>query len=203
MKRLVTAAVTVLLLVLIVRQIDRQALAAAFARTHWGLFALAVLVFIPQIAAIAWRWQRLVAAFTPLPLGESVRQVLASYTMNLILPSKMGDLTKGVFLSQSSSLDLPRSMGVVVFEKMLDVATLAAYMLAGVALLFAGGAAHTTPEQLGYAGAAVAVGLAAVGGVTALYFIPPDAIPGFRRLLGALEHRPKLRKVHALFATSH
>ncbi len=202
MKRLVSAVLTVLLLGLIVRLIDRDALGAAFARTNWPLFSVALLVFVPQISAIAWRWQGLVKAFAPLGFGESVRLVLASYTMNLILPSKMGDLSKGVFLAASGTLDLPRSMGIVVFEKLLDVATLAAYMLAGVALLFAGGAA-ASPEQLGYAGAAVGVGLAAVGGVAALYFIPPDAIPDFRKFLDALARRPRLRKIHALFATSH
>lgn len=203
MKRMITALVTIVLLVLIARQIDRDALAEAFARTHWPMFAVAVLVFIPQIAAIAWRWQRLVAAFAPISLGESVRLVLASYTMNLILPSKMGDLSKGVFLAATGTLDLPRSMGVVVFEKMLDVATLAAYMLLGVALLFATGGAAATTDQLGYAVVALGVGLAAVGGVAALYFIPPDAVPGFRLLLDYLGRKAKLRKIHALFATSH
>ncbi len=202
MKRLVSAVLTVVLLALIVRLIDRDALAAAFSRTNWPLFVLALLVFIPQISAIAWRWQGLVTAFTPLGFGESVRLVLASYTMNLILPSKMGDLSKGVFLAAGGTLDLPRSMGIVIFEKLLDVSTLAAYMLAGVALLLAGGAA-ATPEQIGYAVAAIGVGMAAVGGVAALYFIPPDAIPGFRKFLDALARRPRLRKVHGLFATSH
>src|SRR5690606_18702686 len=73
-----------------------------------------------------------------LPLSESVRLVLAGASMNLLLPGKMGDLTKGWFLARAGHVSTRLGMGVVIFEKMLDVATLAAFMLAGVAMLVLG-----------------------------------------------------------------
>jgi hypothetical protein len=55
----------------------------------------------------------MVSVVTPLALRESVSLILASLTMNLVLPSKMGDLTKAIFLKRTGTLDLKRSANLV------------------------------------------------------------------------------------------
>jgi hypothetical protein len=124
------------------------------------------------------RWRRLVGVFTPLPMGEAVSLILASQTMNLVLPSKAGDLTKALFLKSSGVLDLKRSANIVVFEKMLDVAALALIMLAGVVFLLFHGASHLETVAGLTAGA---LGLVAVTAVGVIYFVPPDRLPGLQR----------------------
>jgi hypothetical protein len=200
-KRAVALAITVAILALIFAKVDRAALAENIRATRWDFFALAIFMFVPQVWAIAWRWRRLVGVFVPISWRESIALILASNTMNLVLPSKLGDLSKGVFLKHTGTLDLKRAMNVVVFEKMLDVATLALIMLAGVAALFARGGAM--PLQLGAAAFAGVAGAAAVAAVAVLYFVPPDALPGLRQLIAFLGSRPKLRKFEELFRASH
>jgi len=200
-KRAISLAITVAILALLFWKVDRPALLANLRATRWTWFSLAIFMFIPQVWAIAWRWRRMVEVFTPISWGEAVGLILASNTMNLILPSKLGDLTKGYFLARTGVLDLKRAMNVVIFEKMLDVATLALVMLGGVVVLFASGAAM--PIQRGAAVVAGISGIAAVSLVAILYFIPPSALPGFRRLLGWLSIRPQFRKIHSLLEASH
>lgn len=201
MKRLIAGLISLSLLGLLLWKVDREALAANFRNTNWGWFALALLMFVPQILVMAWRWQKLVRVFAPLSLREAVSLILASQTMNLVLPSKMGDLSKGYFLKRTGTLDLKRAMNVVVFEKMLDVAALAAFMLLGVAILFSSGRA--TDLQRHAALVAGFAGLFAVAAVTAIYLVPPERIPGFRWMLNWLERRPKLRKIHSLASSGH
>ena len=203
LKRIIAPLVTVGLLAAIFWKIDRTALGRAFSRADWTLFAAAMGLFIPQIAAIAWRWRVLVSPFAPLSYGESARLVLASNTLNLVLPSKAGDLTKGWFLARGGTLDLPRAMGLVVFEKMLDVATLAAFMAGGAVALLAGFSPAPQGDDggasvLAAARVALAVGAAAVGAVATLYFVPPAMVPGRRALLAALARRPGLAKIGRL-----
>lgn len=192
---------TVALLALIFWRVDRTALLANLRSTHWAWFTLAVVMFVPQVGVIAFRWRRLVMCFAPITWGECVRIVLASATMNLVLPSKLGDLSKGVFLKRTGTLDLKRAMNIVVFEKMLDVAALALMMLGGVALMLACDGA--TPLQRHAAIVAGAAGAAAVAAVAAVYFIPMTAFPGFRRALEWLGGKPRLKKLHDLVLAGH
>jgi len=201
LKRLISLCVSVGLLALLFYKVDRTQLVAYLRHTHWGWFALGLLMFIPQMWLSAVMWKRLVGLFTHISTGESLRQILASNTMNLVLPSKLGDLTKGVFLQRKGCLDLSRAMNIVIFEKMLDVAALASIMLLGVVAVLAGASHVTVPLQaIAVAGLLAA---AAVGAVAVPYFIPLDAIPGFRPLLGWLSARPRLARVERFLRAGH
>lgn len=202
MKRLVSLAISVFLIALLVRHVDRAALLANLASTRWGIFAAALVLFVPQTVVIAWRWKLLVAPFTGLPLADSVRMVLAGATMNLVLPGKMGDLTKGWFLARSGSVSTALGLGVVVFEKMLDVAALAVFMLSGVALIVLFNR-EQMPIALPSLVIAGGLAVAAIGAVALLYFVPLDKLPGVRALGAAAERNPRLAKLAAVLTRSH
>jgi glycosyltransferase 2 family protein len=170
MKRIIALIITILVLALLYLKVDRAALARNLASTNWGYFALAVVLFVPQISIIAFRWQMLVKPFSAISTGEGVRMILASQTLNLVFPSKLGDLMKGVFLSRTGALDATRGMNIVVFEKMLDVASLAFLMLCGALVLWL---QHAIPEdRLAAVLLATAIGAAALTAVLVLYFLP-------------------------------
>ncbi len=204
MKRAVAAFISIGLLALLFWNVDREALLQNLRATRWGLFAVAIGLFVPQVLAIAWRWKRLVSPFAPLPLAESTRLVLAGATMNLVLPGKLGDLTKGWFLAKSGAISVPLGLGVVVFEKMLDVAALAAFMLAGVLLIFLDAWGGTQlPLPVGSLLLAAGLGVAAMVGVALLYFVPLNRLPGMGRLVRSAGRNERFAKVHRLLLASH
>lgn len=201
MKRLISLAVSGTILAILFYKVDRHQLMTYLSATRWHWFALALFMFVPQIALIAARWRRLVGVFAHVSWREAIEQILASNTMNLVLPSKMGDLAKGVFLQRMGRLDLGRALNVVIFEKMLDVATLAAIMLLGVILAVIRG--DLTAQLLHAALLAAVLGACAVVTVGILYFVPPERIPGFVSLLQWLKGRPKLAKVERFVTAGH
>jgi glycosyltransferase 2 family protein len=200
LKRVVAALVTVALLAVLLLVVDIDVLARTFRSTRWLWFALAMLMFVPQVLVIAMRWRHLVSVLAPISLRESVSLILASQTMNLVLPSKMGDLTKALFLKRTGTLDLKSSTNIVIFEKMLDVGVLAGVMVVGVAILLARHA--LPPAQAGGAIVAGILGVAAMALVLTAYFVPPELVPGFTALRQRLARSPKLAKLGAFLGTS-
>lgn len=208
MKRLIALLITLVLLALILLSVDRQRLWETLRQTRPDYFAAAMVLFIPQIWVISHRWRRMIGALAPIGFGESVRLVLASQSMNLVLPSKMGDLTKAWFLKRSGALDLARATQVVVLEKMLDVAALCVWMLIGLGIALV--EAAWKPGSLKFGGsfwplaaAAGGIGVTVVGTVAAIYFVPTQRLPLYGRWVAFLAARPKLAKIHRLFASGH
>ena len=103
MKRLIALGVTIVLLVILYTRVDRDALRAGIAATRPDIFLAAIAMFIPQTLVQALRWRWLVGLFTPLGWGEAISLILASQTMNLVLPSKAGDtfLSTTIFLTSA------------------------------------------------------------------------------------------------------
>lgn len=203
MKRLIALAVTLIIFGVILANIDRAALWANLADTRLGPFAVAMVLFIPQNFIMAYRWKLMAGNFIPMSWGRSIGLILAGQTMNVLLPSKLGDLTKAYFLKRAGALDLARSTNLVVFEKMLDLGSLCLLALIGVVAATSSGL--PTENETAFAMLALLTALlsaAILAVVVALYFVPPERLPFLRRLIDGLGAHPRLRRVHSLFASS-
>lgn len=134
MKKLVGLLVSLALLAFIWWQVDLDAIVAAMraADPIWLLAGLATVA--PLTLATAWRFRML--SRTPLGLASASRLILTASTLNLVLPSKMGDLAKSYVLTQRHGFDGKLAVALVVMEKMLDMAALLAWGV--VALLWIG-----------------------------------------------------------------
>lgn len=192
-KRLVSLAVSLALLALLVRSVDGAQLAATLRGIDRAWFAAAMLLFVPQSLAIASRWSFVARPVAKVSVAEAARQVLASNCLNLVLPAKLGDLAKGVFLHRQGHCSLADGLQIVVFEKLLDLAALSAWMLCG--WLFV---RRMDPWLLGV----LAVGACVVAAVWLMYFTHAGA----RMLLGLVPafvrgHR-KLSKIPRLIESA-
>jgi len=121
--------------------------------------------------------------------------------MNLVLPSKLGDLTKGVFLKQTGNA---RPQAVDERRRVREDARCrgpGVHDVAGVVALLVSG----TPVPLARNAAlfAGAMAIVAVTAVTLLYFVPADAIPFLRRIIDYCGRKQRLRRFHELFLASH
>ncbi len=132
--RWISIAVSLALLALIYRKIDLRAIGGVLARSNWGWMLVGQLALILIKAVQGWRLRRLMPAGTTLGVAESVRLILVADVMNMVLPSKMGDIAKSFFLKSRGHLPGSLALSLTVFEKAYDV--LALFLWCAIGLLF-------------------------------------------------------------------
>lgn len=122
MKRLVGLLVSLTILAVIWWQVDVNSIGAAVAQADPWWLAAGLAGVIPLTLGTALRFRML--SRTHLPLGTATRLILSASTLNLVLPSKMGDLAKSYVLTSRYGYDGKLALALVVMEKMLDMASL-------------------------------------------------------------------------------
>lgn len=123
-KRLVSLAVSAAILAVLWWSVDPAAILAAARAAAPGWFWAAVALTIPLTLATAWRFAALSSG--SVGAGEALRLILAASTLNMVLPSKMGDLAKAWILRRDGTMSGGRALALVVLEKLLDLWSLVA-----------------------------------------------------------------------------
>ncbi len=67
------------------------------------------------------RWRRIVENSYPLKFLQAAKIYFYGEGLNLMLPSKAGDISKALFLKRLQVCPLPYANGTVIYEKLLDV----------------------------------------------------------------------------------
>lgn len=124
MRRTLSILISLLILAVIYWKIDTQALIEIFRQCNLGWLIISLAMVVPLTLLTAVRLQYLVPGETDISLGESNRLILAACTLNMILPSKMGDIVKAYFIKEQGHLDGSLSLSLVVFEKACDMLAL-------------------------------------------------------------------------------
>lgn len=182
-KRLISLGVSAVILALLWRSVDPAAIWAAVQQTTPGWFWGAVVFTLPLTLATAWRF----AALSSGSVGgaESLRLILAASTLNMVLPSKLGDLAKAWILRRDGMMNGGRALALVVLEKLLDLWSLVA--VGAIAL------AITRPDVPG-GEASLALGLLVLCGGAAVLLLP--MLVGRRALAPLLLVTGRFAKLH-------
>ncbi|WP_420605555.1 lysylphosphatidylglycerol synthase transmembrane domain-containing protein [Novosphingopyxis sp.] len=135
MKRLAALAVSLAVLAFIWWRVDLAAIAAAARAADPGWLIAGLALVVPLTLITAWRFRLL--ARGAIGGGEAVRLILSASTLNLVLPSKLGDIAKAWALGRRHDVGGERALSIVVFEKLLDLASLLFWAVP--ALLWVGG----------------------------------------------------------------
>ena len=134
MKRLLSIAVSLLILAVIYWKIDFPALGQVFRQADGGFLALSLGMVVPLTLATAWRFQQLAPRREGLAFAECVRLILLACVLNMVLPSKMGDIAKAYFMRERGHLEGGLALALVVLEKACDMRALLAWCVFGLAL---------------------------------------------------------------------
>lgn len=124
MKRIISIAISLLILAVIYAKIDIPGLVAVFQNCHGWWMVISLGMVVPLTLFTAWRLQQLMPAGSRLGWAEANRLILAASVLNMVLPSKMGDIAKAYFIKQRGHLDGSLSLSLVVFEKTCDLLSL-------------------------------------------------------------------------------
>lgn len=124
MKRLISLIVSLGILALIYWKIDFDGLLQVFRDCHLPWMTVSLLMVVPITAATAWRLQVLAPPQAKLTALEANRLILAASSLNMVLPSKMGDIAKAYFMRDRGGISGPLAVSLVVFEKACDMLSL-------------------------------------------------------------------------------
>jgi uncharacterized protein (TIRG00374 family) len=134
MKRILALAVTVVILGAIYWSLDIRAFLQVFRSSDVVWLSVAVALTVPITLTLAWRFRALMPEHNRVTLAESNRLILASSVLNMVLPSKMGDVAKAVFLRNRGAMNGSLALSLVVFERACDVLSLLFWCLLGLVL---------------------------------------------------------------------
>ncbi|MGB3615478.1 MAG: lysylphosphatidylglycerol synthase transmembrane domain-containing protein [Elainellaceae cyanobacterium] len=124
MKRLISLVVSLGILALIYWKIDFDGLIQVFRNCHLTWMIISLAMVIPITAATAWRLQVLSPPQAKLTALEANRLILAASSLNMVLPSKMGDIAKAYFMRDRGGISGALAVSLVVFEKACDMLSL-------------------------------------------------------------------------------
>ncbi|MDJ0737328.1 MAG: lysylphosphatidylglycerol synthase transmembrane domain-containing protein [Nostocaceae cyanobacterium] len=134
MKRIFSLLISLIILAFIYYQIDLQALIKVFQNCDGWWMTISLGMVVPLTLLTAWRFQQLMPQGKKLGITEANRLILAASVLNMVLPSKMGDLSKAYFMKQRGHLSGSLSLSLVVFERILDVLSLLLWCVFGLIL---------------------------------------------------------------------
>ncbi|MEO1519810.1 MAG: lysylphosphatidylglycerol synthase transmembrane domain-containing protein [Cyanobacteria bacterium J06633_2] len=134
MKRLLSIAISLVILALIYWKIDLNGLAEVFRDCDRRWMAISLSMVIPITAITSWRLQQLAPPQAKLGFGEANRLILAASSLNMVLPSKMGDIAKAYFMRDRGHLSGTLALSLVVFEKTCDMLSLLLWCVFGLTL---------------------------------------------------------------------
>ncbi|HEY9664310.1 MAG TPA: lysylphosphatidylglycerol synthase transmembrane domain-containing protein [Allocoleopsis sp.] len=147
MKRLISIIVSVAILLFIYWKIDFVGLIQVFRQSHPLWMAVSLGMVIPITMLTAWRLQQLMPTtptasspdlepVSPAKLGfaEANKLILAASSLNMVLPSKMGDIAKAYFMQDRGHLSGSLALSLVVFEKTCDMLSLLLWCAFGLLL---------------------------------------------------------------------
>ena len=116
MKKLISIAVSLTILIIIYWKIDFPRLIEVFQNSDKLWMTISLGMVIPLTMLTAWRLQQLTPSRTRLGFGEANRLILTASVLNMVVPSKMGDIVKAYFIKERGHLEGSLSLSLVVFE---------------------------------------------------------------------------------------
>lgn len=134
MKRLISLAVSLLILAVIYTKIDGLGLLTVLRDCHRVWMAIALGMVVPLTMLTSWRLQQLTPISAGLKFAQANQLILAASVLNMVLPSKMGDLAKAYFMRDRGHLSGSLALSLVVFEKACDMLSLLLWCAFGLLL---------------------------------------------------------------------
>ena len=133
LKRFVSIVVSVAILLYIYSQIDFVNLVAVLQNCDRLMLIISLGMVIPITFVTSWRLQQLVPQHT-LGFIEANRLILGASVLNMILPSKMGDIAKSYFMAERSKISGSLALSISIFEKACDLLSLLLWCVFGLLL---------------------------------------------------------------------
>jgi glycosyltransferase 2 family protein len=132
-KRFISILISVAILLYIYTQIDVVNLLKVLQNCDRLMLAVSLVMVIPITLVTSWRLQQLVPHHS-LGFLEANRLILGASVLNMVLPSKMGDIAKSYFMAERSKISGSLALSISIFEKTCDLLSLLLWCVFGLLL---------------------------------------------------------------------
>lgn len=133
--RAISIIISLAILTLLYWQIDFSDVIDVFLQAKLIWLCLGMLLVVPITLLTAFRLTFLSMRSNKISYVDALKLILAASVMNLVLPSKMGDIAKSVFIVKDKDLNYSKALPLVVFEKMSDLLALLLWCVVGLLFL--------------------------------------------------------------------
>jgi len=116
-------------------QIDFEKIIQVLVLSNLKWLAFGLVLIIPTTLLTAFRLTFLSLDSNKINYLDALKLILAASVMNIVLPSKMGDVAKGVFIVKDKNIAYSQAMPLVVFEKINDLLALLLWCVFGLLVL--------------------------------------------------------------------
>ncbi|MBN2190394.1 MAG: flippase-like domain-containing protein [Candidatus Aureabacteria bacterium] len=130
-----TLLIALYILFVIYSKINLPAFLGIFRNIDYLWFWTGMSIFIISALISSFRYVIILSGRADISLSSSLKLYLAGNSLNIALPSKMGDLSKAVFLKKEGVLGYSGAFSSVIVEKIFDVSALSSVMVIGLVFL--------------------------------------------------------------------
>jgi uncharacterized protein (TIRG00374 family) len=134
MKRFISILVSTLILAILYHKINIRELVEIFIQANLFWFFVSISMVVPITFFTGFRLKQLVPEKADLGVWEANKLILAASVLNMVLPSKMGDIAKSYFMKERGNLSGSLSLSIVIFEKTCDMLSLLLWCAFGLLL---------------------------------------------------------------------
>jgi len=128
-------AISILALVLVVRQVDVAAVGRVLADATPGWVIAVAACIATDVACRAIRWQGLLAPIQRVRFVPVLAYLLVGYLANNVLPARLGELVRSQYLGDREGMSRATALGTIVVERVVDTVVLVAIASAAILLL--------------------------------------------------------------------
>ncbi|BAU64118.1 CHP374-containing protein [Stanieria sp. NIES-3757] len=132
LKRFISIVISIAILLIIYSQIELDKLLEIFKNCDLFWMMISLGMVIPLTLFTSWRLQQLIPQDKSLSFIEANRLILGSSVLNMVLPSKMGDIAKAYFMRERNNVSGSLSLAIVIFEKACDLLSLLLWCVFGL-----------------------------------------------------------------------
>jgi len=133
--RTLSIVVSVLVIVLLYWQVDLNQVSHTLLHSNPIWLSLGLLLVIPTTLLSAFRLTFLSIDSNKINYSSALKLTLAASVMNLVLPSKMGDVAKSAFIVKDKGVAYSKAVPLVIFEKANDFLALLLWCIVGLVFL--------------------------------------------------------------------
>lgn len=134
LKRFVSLFVSIAILAYLYSQIDVPNLIGVLQNCDRLWMTVSLAMVVPITLFTAWRLQQLMPKGTHLGFIEANRLILGASVLNMVLPSKMGDIAKAYFMCDRHHVSGTLALSISIFEKACDLLSLLLWCVFGLIL---------------------------------------------------------------------